>query len=387
VCQFNEKMKLCVFPNDPIQAYYSKGEIKDRYFNPKNLFDEIHIISFSKDDVEVKKVQKIAGKAKLQIHCVGKINLKNRMKNVHRIIRLLKSINPDVIRAYNPLVEGWFAATCSDKLEIPMFLSIHLQYDHTRKLAKKSNLKKYLALKLTEKFLEPYVIKKATKITMVYRIIEPYIIRMGGVDFELLYNKIDYNQFVNSTSLDFLQKPLVISVGNLIKEKNHECVIKSMKNLDAHLLIIGKGKHKKQLLELIKKENLGKKITMIESVPHDKIQDYYKSAHVFAYAYDPELEGLPMPVIEAMASGLPVVIPYPKKEYSDGLETIAIFSNRNSTEFSEKIKKLLNDKNFWKKHSQKSQNKAKEFDMNKIEKREAEIYLELIQKKTKTHEI
>jgi len=339
-------MKLCVFPNDPIKAYYSKGEIKDRYFNPKNLFNEIHIISFSEDDVEIKKIQKIAGNAKLQIHCVGKINLKNRKKNVNRIIHLIKSINPDVIRAYNPLVEGWFAATCSEKLEIPMFLSIHLQYDHTRKLAKKSNLKKYLALKLTEKFLEPYVIKKAAKITMVYRIIEPYIIRNGGRDFELLYNKIDYNQFVDSTPLDFLKKPLIISVGNLIKEKNHECVIKAMKNLNAHLLIIGKGKHKKQLLNLIKKENLDKKITMIESVPHDKIQDYYKSAQVFAYAYDPELEGLPMPVIEAMASGLPVVIPYPKKEYSDGLETIAIFSNRNSTAFSEKIKKLLNDKNF-----------------------------------------
>jgi len=31
--------------------------------------------------------------------------------------------------------------------------------------------------------------------------------------------------------------------------------------------------------------------------------------------------------------------------------------------------------------SQKSQNKAREFDMNKIEKREAEIYLELMSQK------
>lgn len=32
-------MKLCVFPNDPIKAYLEKGEIKERYFNPKNLFN------------------------------------------------------------------------------------------------------------------------------------------------------------------------------------------------------------------------------------------------------------------------------------------------------------------------------------------------------------
>ena len=29
-------MKLCVFPNDPLQAYYDKGEIKERYYNPNN---------------------------------------------------------------------------------------------------------------------------------------------------------------------------------------------------------------------------------------------------------------------------------------------------------------------------------------------------------------
>ena len=38
-------MKICVFPNDPILSYYKKGEIKDRYYNPKNLFEEVNIIS------------------------------------------------------------------------------------------------------------------------------------------------------------------------------------------------------------------------------------------------------------------------------------------------------------------------------------------------------
>ena len=30
-------MKICVFPNDPLKTYYEKGEIKERYFNPKNI--------------------------------------------------------------------------------------------------------------------------------------------------------------------------------------------------------------------------------------------------------------------------------------------------------------------------------------------------------------
>ena len=35
--------KICIFPSDPHQAYFYKGEIKERYYNPENTFDEIHI--------------------------------------------------------------------------------------------------------------------------------------------------------------------------------------------------------------------------------------------------------------------------------------------------------------------------------------------------------
>ena len=69
-------MKLCVFPNDPIQAYYDKGEIKERYYNPQNIFSEIHFITLIDQDIEASKIQVVGGKAKIIIHSVGKINIK-----------------------------------------------------------------------------------------------------------------------------------------------------------------------------------------------------------------------------------------------------------------------------------------------------------------------
>ena len=370
--------RLCVFPNDPIVSYYKKGEIKKRYYNPDNFFNEIHIISFIDQDIDESKVQNIAGNAKLKIHSVGIVNLRKRLDHVTRIINLVKDINPDVIRAYNSRLEGWFAASCCNQLKIPFYLSLHTQHDYRRKLVRKSNIKKFLALKYSEKFIEPFVVKSASKITIVFRIIQPYVIRMGGKEPELLYNRIDIERFVNAKPIDSLSKPLVITVGNLIKEKNHGCIIKAMKNLDAYCLIIGSGEEYKKLKELIEKENLEKKITIKEFVPHDEIQNYYKSADVFALAYDPELEGLPMPVMEAMAAGLPVVIPYPKAGFSDGLEDIAIFSKRDPESFNKNIKKILDSPNLKEDYSKKSLNKTKDFDANKIEKREAEIYMELI---------
>ena len=63
-------MRLCVFPNDPIVSYFNKGEIKEKYYNPNNFFDELHIISLIEKDIEESKVQSLAGKSKLKIHSV-----------------------------------------------------------------------------------------------------------------------------------------------------------------------------------------------------------------------------------------------------------------------------------------------------------------------------
>ena len=369
---------LCVFPSDPLVEYYKKGEIKLNYFNPSNIFQSVHVISFIENDVDESKVKELVGDAEFKIHSVGRINLKNIKSKLERIISLVKSINPDVIRTYNSLIQGWYAAKSAVELNIPLFLSLHTQYDYRRNLLKKTNFKKYLSLKYTEKFIEPFVLKNATKICIVFEIIKSYVISHGGKEPELLFNGVDIKRFSNSMPIDSLKQPLVLSVGNLIKEKNHECIILAMKNLDAHCLIIGKGEHKNNLLDLIKKENLENKISIIDSIPHSEIQNYYKSATIFALAFDPELEGLPMPVMEALSTGLPVVIPQPKEGFSDNLGGIVIHSERKSLEFSNHINELLNDENLRREIKMKSLEKSKDFDSKKIEQREAAIYSELI---------
>ena len=371
-------MRLCVFPNDPLKAYYEKGEIKECYYNPKNFFDEIHFISLTEQDIDVSKIQIMGGNAKIKIHSVGKINIRNRNKHLKKIIKFLKEINPNVIRAYNPLIGGWLAASCAKELKIPFFVSLHTQYDHNRRLAKKNNFKKYLALKYTEKFIEPFVLETADKIIVVYKIIEPYVLKHTSKKPEILHNRVDCERFANGSNLESLPKPLILSVGSLIQVKNHQCLIEAMERINAHLLIIGNGKLYPDLIKLIKKLGLEKKITIIKSVSYDKIQDYYNSAQFFSLAYNTEVEGLPMPVMEAMASGLPVIIPFPKKGFSEDLEDIAVFSELNPKSFSEKFERLLNNSKLREKFAEKSLCKARDFDSEKIEKREAQIYSDLL---------
>jgi glycosyltransferase involved in cell wall biosynthesis len=85
-----------------------------------------------------------------------------------------------------------------------------------------------------------------------------------------------------------------------------------------------------------------------------------------------------MPVKEAMAAGLPVIIPPPKEGFSEGLEDAVVFSKRDPDSFAENINMILNDINLQKTLKEKSQRKAIDFDFRKIEKREAGIYRELL---------
>ena len=371
-------MKLCVFPNDPIIAYYEKGEIKENYFNPENIFEEVHIISFSNKEIEEFKVQKIVGNAKLKIHRVGKINIKNRKREITKILDLVKKISPDVIRTFNPLIEGWCASFIAKNLNIPCFVSLHTQYDHNRQLMKKTSLKKYLVLKYTEKFIEPYVLQNATKITIVYKIINSYVSKHTSNKPELLYNKVDCKMFYDSNKIEGLSKPLILSVGNLIESRNHKLLIESMKKIDANLLIIGNGKLYEQLIDQIRTNSLEEKISIIKSVPNNIISQYYKTADIFALLYDVKQEGLPMPVMESMAAGTPVIIP--KSEDSEELKEGVQFSECNIDSFSEKSIKLFQDEKLRNKMTSKGLELVKKFDSKKIEKREAEIYMELVKK-------
>ena len=374
-------MKLCVFPNDPLVSYYNKGEIKERYFNPQNIFDEIELISFIEKDIDEDKVKSIVGNAKFKIHSVGKVSFSNKGSTKKKILKLVKSINPDIIRAYNPLLQGWIAAFCSQKLKIPFFVSIHVQYDGLRKIVKNKNFKKYLALKYSRKFIEPYTLSQAEKITAVYKIIDPYVFDICKKHPEILYNRIDLKRFQNGKKILKYEKPLVISVGRLTAQKNHDIIIKSVKDLDVYLLIIGTGELKDSLKELVDEMKISEKVIFKDSVLNEQIQNYYKSANVFALAYDPNVEGLPIPVLEALASNLPVVIPHPISEYSDGLEGAVAFCDLNYKSFESHIRKIIEDEEYTEKLRKIGIKKVQQFDEERTENREAEIYKELLRSK------
>lgn len=376
-------MKLCVFPNDPLLAYYKKGEIKPRYFNPKNIFDEIHVISLFDTDIEEEKVKTVAGTAIFKIHVTGKVNLLNKNSKKKEILKLIRTIDPDVIRSYNPLLQGWMAAQVKKELNIPLIISLHGDYDRDRRYFAKKNkdYKTYFKLLYSKKTLEPFSLKNADEVIIIYEFLRKYAKKMGAKNINLIHNRIDLSQFMIQKIPVFKEsKPVIICVGRLIKEKNQECIIKAVKDLDVILLIIGDGLEYENLVKLVHDLDIEEKVRFERSIPHEKIQEYYLSSDIFALPI--KYGGFAIPAIEAAASGLPVILPKQKFDPNpDIISDFALLVENNPDSFKEAIQKVLSDNEIRKNLISKGLEIAKKINSDVMEEKEKDLYLKLLQKK------
>jgi len=103
---------------------------------------------------------------------------------------------------------------------------------------------------------------------------------------------------------------VILTVGNLVKEKGHKYLIHAMKkvvNEKQNLLcfIIGRGPLKEELEKIIKNLGLENNIKLLGFVPDDKINLWMNAADIFVL---PSLsEGNPTVMFEALACGKPFV--------------------------------------------------------------------------------
>lgn len=99
---------------------------------------------------------------------------------------------------------------------------------------------------------------------------------------------------------------LLLSIGELNENKNHQVVLKALarlNNKNVHYAIAGRGNKKDFLLNLAKELNIGNQIHLL-GFRTDALQ-LYKASDLFVF---PSFrEGLSVSMMEAMASGCPIV--------------------------------------------------------------------------------
>ncbi|MDP2913142.1 MAG: glycosyltransferase, partial [Candidatus Omnitrophota bacterium] len=243
-------MRAVIIPNDPIKAYLKKGEMIERYFNPENIFDRIDIVSLADSDVEPASVQHLAGKARLNIQPVGRISLLRALfpgTYVRRITRAVDVMGADVIIAHNSNVAGFVAARLGKMFRIPVVICMHTNPDKDiRAHISWKDIKRKLFWLYSSVLLENYALKYSSKVICAYNFITSYLISRGVEPgrIKVIYHRIDVEKFKRRSDLTgpkSNEKLRILCVGRVFERKNPENIIRAIKNLNAHLTIIGDG--------------------------------------------------------------------------------------------------------------------------------------------------
>lgn len=205
-----------------------------------------------------------------------------------------------------------------------------------------------------------------------------YYIPGVGIDLDSFSTK-DKNYNLDIVSgIDKIKKDdfLLISVGELSYRKNHLVVLKALKmikNDKIKYLICGSGKLYNKLHKYVVENQLAEKVIFLGY--RNDVYELLNGSNLFVFPS--KQEGLPVALMEAMASGLPIICSKIRGNIDlidDGIGGI-IINNENPRDYAEAIIKMFNMNNDERERI-KSHNKRKieNFSLEKVEALMKEIY-------------
>ncbi len=310
-----KKRVLLVIIPDFISEILSKGEYPDRYYNPGNLFDEVHILMTNNDRPEVAEVQKTAGNAKLYLHnlpygrklFLRSIGYRPQFLRPWAIqaVELARQIQPALIRCHGAHLNAYIASQIKQTLGIPYIISLHTNPDESIRVECTGWIKRlyYRSLETVERT----VLKQADIVLPVYEPIIPYLRRMGVKRYEVSYNALNLSGLSKKKYYSLHNLVRVISVGRQLKEKNPENIIRALCKLTmVHLTLVGDGPYHDYLKSLARKCEVDNRITFHRAIPNEDLCRQLPNHDIFAV--HTEYWELSKSVLEPLLTGLPVVI-------------------------------------------------------------------------------
>jgi len=196
----------------------------------------------------------------------------------------------------------------------------------------------------------------------------------------VIYNGVDTN-FYKQNNKKELQKgnPQLLFVGNLFKYKNVQFIIKIFSQLrnkfpNIHLQIIGEGKYKENLIQMIDRFNLHDRIQLVGRVNDEQLREYYSSCDIYSTASNWEFFNLPL--LESMSCGKPILVSELPVHREIILKSNAgeIFQ-MNPNSFMEKIENILEN---YEQFSENARKFAIDNDWMNTAKKISSVYSELI---------
>ncbi|KXB07348.1 hypothetical protein AKJ54_00360 [candidate division MSBL1 archaeon SCGC-AAA382K21] len=340
-----EKMRVLMlnyeFPPIGGGAANANKHIFDQFSEDKDL--EIDLITSSKDDYKKVRYSKNITLYRLDVnkekhhHWKQSEILKYTWKAFEKSLSLRKRKNYDLIHA-------WFTIPCGAipylaGFDEPLLISL-----------RGSDVPGYnQRFTLQYKILKPLVKrvwKRGDRVVANSEDLKELALETSPEkDIDVISNGVDTEKFTPNYEIN--EKIRIICVSRLVERKGIDYLIKAIKDLRVDLEIVGKGKQEEDLKNLVNNLGLDDKVKFIGRVPHEKIPEYYRNSDIFAL---PSFyEGMSNSVLEALASGLPLVLTDTGGSSRLVDNNGKIVPKRNIEKLKEAIKDLMSNKErLWK---------------------------------------
>jgi len=205
-------------------------------------------------------------------------------------------------------------------------------------------------------------------------------------DISVIPNGIDTERFENLSKEDIRKRlkikedeKIITFVGTLRPVKGLRYLIEAMKivrdkDKNVRLVLVGDGEEREKLEKLVEKFGLKECVKFIGSVQNEEIPQYMVTSDVFVL---PSLsEGFPNVVLDAIASGLPIVatkvggLPEIIEDSKNGF----LVKPKNPEQIAEKILLLIKDDELRKRISKANKGEAERYSWERVVQRLEEVY-------------
>ncbi len=305
-----------------------------------------------------------------------------------RTVKMLKEINPDVIHIQGFTIMALKALRASHVLGIPTVMTFHTmigdaaQYYMPIPMSAKSS-EKLSWIYLKNLVSRPNVVIAQTQTSVDEMMnhdvtVKELRIIPTGVDTKRFCPGTDGSKIIERYNLD--GKKVLICMGRVSFEKGISTIINALPELDENvvLMVCGKGPAMDDLKKQTADMNLENRVIFTGFVPDEEVLQHYAAANLVVTGSRFETQGLA--IIEAMATGLPVVCPNARALGDFVKDEVNGFTFEEDCECANAIQRALDTGDSFR---IKSRETAKEFSIENAVEKQLSAYEYAIEHKKK----
>jgi glycosyltransferase involved in cell wall biosynthesis len=276
---------------------------------------------------------------------------------------------------------GHLAGLAGERLGLPSVISVHDDFSIRRNLRLYGPA--YLASARGVYQLLHYarfnraMFKRVSRVICAYPFVCRWVDRYAPEKRTIILNRVYLDQFQPQGDHALAGPLRVLNLGRQFAGKDPRPIIRAAVQLGLRLTVVGDGPLHGQIEGLVQKLGATGRVRLIKAVPHRGLPALL--AEHDAFAMNLRQPGVCIPILEALAAGLPVVVNRPL--FKDGLDLVGehvLQVADRPAGYAQALARLANDEGLRQDLARQGRDLVAGVSGEIMERREADLYRELL---------